>query len=84
LGQFRLSDPLRDCTHCHATTSFKLPRFDHARLGRYPLEGEHARLECDKCHAPATLRNGEQAVRYRLGYRRCGDCHKNPHVEGMR
>ena len=82
LGQFRLSEPLRDCTHCHGTTSFKLPRFDHVQLAGYPLEGEHAALECAQCHAPATLRNGAQAVRYRLGYRRCADCHKNPHVEG--
>jgi hypothetical protein len=26
------------------------------------------------------LRSGAQAVRYRLGYRDCGDCHANPHA----
>ena len=42
----------------------------------------HAPLSCDKCHPNTTLRNGRMAVRWRLGYRQCKDCHANPHEEG--
>jgi hypothetical protein len=83
-GQFRASKPERGCADCHDTTSYKLPAFEHAAKTTYPLDGKHAGVACVKCHAPTELRNGETAVRYRLGYRKCKDCHANPHPEGRR
>jgi hypothetical protein len=79
-GQFATT-PARACGDCHDTRAFKLPAFDHAALARYPLDGKHAPARCAACHPTAELRNGATAVRYRLGYRECRDCHANPHRE---
>jgi hypothetical protein len=78
-GQFRLSEPVRGCEACHDAAAFKIATFAHEQLTGYALTGKHATIACEKCHAPARLRNGSTAVRYRLGYRACGDCHRNPH-----
>lgn len=82
-GQFRLSDPVRPCGTCHATTSFETDAgpFDHASTANYPLEGHHAELPCGACHRPERLRNGQRTIRWRLGYRECNDCHADPHGE---
>lgn len=79
-GQFRLSDPNRPCTDCHETETFEISEFAHAAKTGYPIEGAHAELECEACHRAETLRNGDQVVRYRLGYSECADCHANPHA----
>ena len=78
-GQFRLAEPVRGCADCHATQSFTVAMFDHAARTGWPLEAKHAQLRCDACHTSEKLRNGTDAVRWRLGYRRCQDCHANPH-----
>jgi hypothetical protein len=79
-GQFRLTSPERVCEACHVTDSFKIDAFKHEELAGYPLEGVHAEVECAACHRKARLRSGARAVRYRLGYRECSDCHANPHA----
>ena len=81
-GQFRQSQPAKDCKTCHSPDTFQIAStFDHGKT-RYPLEGKHRELACGKCHMVETLRNGTNAVRWRLGYLRCKDCHANPHKEG--
>ncbi|HEY5923904.1 MAG TPA: hypothetical protein VIV11_19630 [Kofleriaceae bacterium] len=81
-GQFRQTQPAKDCKTCHDVETFLIATsFDHSRT-RYPLEGKHKPLACAKCHLTETLRNGQQAVRWRLGYTQCKDCHANPHREG--
>ncbi|KPK15523.1 MAG: hypothetical protein AMJ62_08930 [Myxococcales bacterium SG8_38] len=79
-GQFRLSEPTRECDVCHVTESFDIESFDHGALADYPLEGVHAELECGACHRRERLRDRSKVVRYRLGYRDCADCHANPHA----
>ena len=79
-GQFR-PQPAKACKSCHDATTFAIAKtFDHKTTG-YVLDGQHKPLACDKCHAPATLRDGSTAIRWRLGYRKCKDCHANPHRE---
>jgi hypothetical protein len=81
-GQFRQTPPVKGCKACHDPESFHIAgRFDHATT-RYPLEGKHRPLTCDRCHTSELLRNGTSAVRWRLGYLLCKDCHANPHREG--
>jgi hypothetical protein len=80
-GQFRLNQPVRACDDCHTTEKYQLPGFDHAAETAWALEGKHAQTACDKCHAKEKLRDGRQAVRYRLGYQKCRDCHADPHVD---
>ncbi|MDB4952695.1 MAG: hypothetical protein JWO36_264 [Myxococcales bacterium] len=81
-GQFRQTQPAKDCKTCHDPESFEIAtKFDHSKT-RYPLEGKHTALACAKCHMTETLRNGTTSVRWRLGYIQCKDCHANPHGEG--
>jgi hypothetical protein len=80
-GQFRLSEPVKDCPACHDPrdkTGFKID-FDHGKT-TYPLDGKHRAVQCAACHPRDTLRNGANAIRYRLGYHACKDCHANPHT----
>jgi hypothetical protein len=79
-GQFRLSEPVVACESCHTTASYSIEKFDHTRKARYELTGGHQALACSACHKPESLKSGQTAVRYRLGYRECRDCHANPHV----
>jgi len=77
-AQFRQTSPVKLCGECHATEAWKIAKFDHDKT-RYPLDGAHVALACDKCHVTAELRDGTQTVRWRLGYFRCKDCHADPH-----
>jgi len=80
-GQFRQTQPAKDCKTCHDATTFAIAKtFDHGKT-RYPLDGKHVGLACEKCHPSSTLRNGATAVRWRLGYFECRDCHANPHKD---
>lgn len=54
-----------DCASCHADTSWREARFDHAKT-RFPLEGSHAKVQCALCHP------GE---RYEGTPTDCGTCH---------
>jgi hypothetical protein len=83
-GQFRLAEPSRACTSCHTTERFTLPGFDHEKTTGYRLDGKHKPLACATCHPSEELAGGARAVRYRLGYRACRDCHANPHREATR
>ena len=80
-GQFRLTEPVRTCETCHTTDGFDIQSFDHAKNTVWPLDGKHGRIACDACHGQEKLRNGQDAVRWRLGYHQCRDCHANPHRE---
>jgi Doubled CXXCH motif (Paired_CXXCH_1) len=81
-GQFRLSEPKRSCDFCHTTPAFAIRAFEHEARAGYPLAGNHRALECAKCHQRESTAAGATAVRYRLGYRRCRDCHADPHAPG--
>lgn len=44
--QARLGD---DCARCHEPSG-GAPKFEHALHARWPLEGTHRRIECERCH----------------------------------
>ena len=80
-GQFTQTQPAKTCKTCHDAFTFAIAgKFDH-KTTRYPLDGKHVNLACGKCHLATELRNGQTAVRWRLGYTACKDCHANPHTE---
>jgi hypothetical protein len=82
-GQFRASSPVvAECNTCHATATFKVPRFDHATLARWDLTGAHARAACAKCHPSTKLRDGTETIRWRLPSTECKYCHADPHGGG--
>jgi len=81
-GQFRQTQPAKDCQSCHQPTRFQIASsFDHKTTG-YPIDGMHQTVTCAQCHPKVGLRDGSSSVRWRLGYRQCKDCHANPHKEG--
>jgi hypothetical protein len=83
-----------ECSSCHTSASWKpAAGFDHERT-RYPLQGAHRRVACDRCHPlqtdPAYVADGfpkaraASYARYQgVAHRECSDCHKDPHAGRM-
>ncbi len=73
----------RRCDECHSTAAWKTTKegtFDHQR-SEFPLNGKHADVKCQACHATAPRAVGASGE---LGFhisrfRRCADCHKDAH-----
>jgi hypothetical protein len=81
LGQFRLSEPQKECAVCHDTATFQLQAFDHVQSTGYPLAGKHQSVQCAACHLQTELTDGQSTRLWRLPYDECRDCHENPHLE---
>ncbi len=75
-GQFIARKDGGDCASCHTVDGFKPSTFtvkEHAST-KYPLEGRHVTVACEKCHLPI----GVNAV-YRIKSTMCKDCHADIH-----
>jgi hypothetical protein len=75
-GQFAERAKKGECSECHNVDGWKPSLFgvsEHA-TSRYPLEGMHAKVACDKCHTPA----GKETI-YKVKFAACLDCHKDAH-----
>ncbi len=72
-GQFKD----KACTTCHGQQSFSALDFDHDKDSKYPLTGKHAKVECEKCHAP-DKKGGP--VKYRGLLTACSSCHADVHA----
>ncbi len=82
------------CVRCHsehngedfALVKWDLKAFDHKQTG-YPLEGKHSGLNCDQCHKPERIAQGERAAikvkdlsKTFLGVSQsCATCHQDQH-----
>ena len=65
------------CDTCHQASSFKTVRFEHDTDSRFPLEGAHRKVKCERCHfAPRP----EAAIRYKPLELGCGGCHLDVHA----
>lgn len=65
------------CETCHQLTAFGQLRFDHRRDSRYPLEGAHQKVACEKCHFAAGPR---EPIRYKPLELTCRGCHLDVHA----
>lgn len=78
-GAATLAGKVVDCDRCHDLRAFSPTTFTVARHAttRYPLEGAHARVRCEACHA----RRGTTVATLvmRPASARCVDCHRDPH-----
>src|SRR6516162_5228391 len=75
-GQFAARPQKGECSECHKVEGWKPSTFgvkEHA-TSKYPLEGKHAKVECDKCHTP----RGKETI-YKVKFATCTDCHKDAH-----
>ncbi len=81
VGQLsRHPDQPAECSRCHTTAGFKPARFDHRPPNtEFLLEGKHAKLACDKCHAAVTVEAGLQIRRFKPMPRSCSGCHADFH-----
>jgi len=69
----------QSCSSCHSTAGWKKislqainEKFDHSKT-KYPLEGKHASVACEQCHAGGDFKKP-------LMFGKCSDCHKpDPH-----
>ena len=72
------------CLDCHDATAWKpAGRFDHGRT-EFPLTGRHQEAACKKCHVtrvdPAATPDAEPYLVFDVAaFRRCTDCHRDPH-----
>ncbi|MBX3465216.1 MAG: cytochrome c3 family protein, partial [Planctomycetes bacterium] len=73
-GQFAIGG-VTDCSRCHGDRAWSELRFDHQRDSRFPLDGLHARVACNRCHVGYAA-GGVLVVRYKPLGVACGDCHK--------
>jgi hypothetical protein len=64
------------CDSCHAADAkaWKPAHFDHAKDGKYVLEGRHAKLACHDCHTAPVAKQ-------KLG-KECVGCHRANDVHG--
>jgi hypothetical protein len=63
----------QNCESCHNTSnwiSVNQAKFDHSKT-RYPLEGKHVAVSCDKCHVAGKFKG--------LQFAACTDCHSDYH-----
>ncbi len=91
----RIPDAKRNCERCHhehqgleaALIDWTPKRFDHRQAG-YPLDGKHAKVECEACHDPRLISDPVVAARLAkptktetyLGLStRCAACHFDEH-----
>ena len=71
--QFK-KDGITDCNRCHNTEGWDSEYFDHSKT-RFPLDGEHAKLDCSACHPNELQADGIERVLYRIEKLNCIDCH---------
>lgn len=73
------------CQDCHRTEGFRLvSKFDHKKIGQWSLEGRHAELSCQKCHAEHLL--GRYKIESRSSSSKpneCANCHVDVHQGKM-
>jgi hypothetical protein len=75
-GQFLKRTGGAECAVCHTVDGFKPSTFtvkDHEAT-KYPLEGLHAKVTCDKCHLPKA-----ENTLFKIVQTQCKDCHEDIH-----
>ena len=77
-GQFNSKMGKESCAHCHTTSSWKIPGFNHAASG-FALVGKHVTITCADCHKPMG-RGANAVVQYTGISSQCESCHSDPHA----
>jgi hypothetical protein len=75
-GQFRARADHGECASCHTVNGFKSSTFTvqlHTTT-KYPLDGKHAAVACEKCHVPKGV-----ATVFKIRDTQCLACHADVH-----
>jgi hypothetical protein len=65
-------DGITDCERCHVSDTWFPSLFDHSQTA-FPLEGEHATVDCRACHKP---QEGNGDLVFKIDRYECIDCHQ--------
>jgi hypothetical protein len=81
-GEPQIVQGRTDCARCHTTESFEdtRGRFDHKLWTGYALDGAHAKLSCESCHAVSSTSGAGARVLAPARGTDCAACHDDPHV----
>jgi Phosphotransferase system cellobiose-specific component IIC len=60
------------CQDCHSTQKWPIPEFDHFKLTKFPLDGQHENLACGQCHK---FDSDLTTIRFKPIPHKCQDCH---------
>jgi hypothetical protein len=74
-GQFTGRGNKTACASCHTEQKWTPSTFDHDKRTQFPLQGGHAGVACDKCHAQVRLINGNPVIFYKPTPLKCDACH---------
>jgi len=72
--QFAKQQGKTDCSTCHNAERWKPSNFDHSRT-KFPLEGGHKGVACDKCHSLIKVVDGKPVLFYKPTPLLCEACH---------
>jgi hypothetical protein len=67
------SGGVTNCLKCHGYINWKAEKFNHNDC-RFPLDGKHQNVECNKCHKSITEQNVTY-VQYKFEDISCESCH---------
>lgn len=80
VGQFVRKGKPADCEDCHVTDEWKKTKFRHEPpFTSYLLDGQHAKVPCEKCHPKVVLGPKLESVRYTPLPKTCEGCHADYH-----
>lgn len=74
-GQFKLAGVAERCASCHNTNKWRPSLFDHDRRTKFPLQGVHKNVACERCHTGTRLVNGAKVLFYKPTPVECASCH---------
>ena len=60
------------CQDCHSTQKWPIPEFDHFKLTKFSLDGQHENLACGQCHK---FDSDLTTIRFKPIPHKCQDCH---------
>lgn len=79
-GQFDERIREQGCESCHASVDdWKVLSFDHNRDSKFPLQGKHASVACEKCHPVRTHDAGGVFTVFKPLSVQCQSCHADIH-----
>ncbi|MEM4260731.1 MAG: cytochrome C [Candidatus Woesearchaeota archaeon] len=63
-----------ECNNCHNFDKWIPSTFDHS-LANFAISGAHKNVECIKCHTVKKTDNQIKYILYKIGNKKCSDCH---------
>ncbi len=68
------------CQKCHTPADWRSLQFDHNRDSRFPLQGAHQAVACDRCH-PTAITADRKYIRYKPLDSSCKTCHSQRKIQ---